>query len=431
MGAETGVVESGTRSKRTSSFARVNGWVTAHPVLTVFLIAMLVRTIAVFVFAPIFSGSYVLDDGTYADMAEQKAANETQHWDNFTHNLYYRTASFMIPLTTLFKVFGPSKIVGGLYVALLGAGTAALVTRLAMEVLERKWAITAGVILAFLPSQVLWSSLMLKDAAVWFVLATLALIVAVAARSRGMNLALLAVATAAALYVLGHLRLHTLVVAAWALILGSWVGDKATRWARLAGGIAIAVTVPWVLGLGPAGLTFVANSGDIAERRFLNAQGANSAIVEVDEGTGKPGATPPPPAPEVPAAPEEEPAFNPGLDHLPRGITVMLFEPVPWSSSESVSFRLAQAESLVWYPIVLLGAVGLWLARRHLRVLMFPILAGGGVLFTYALAEGNIGTAFRHRGEFVWVVVLLAAFGMRRVRDRWSERRTSQQSANA
>jgi hypothetical protein len=256
------------------------------------------------------------------------------------------------------------------------------------------------------------------------------LIVAVAARSRGIRLVGLGIAATATLYVLGHLRFHTLVVAAFALLLTSWVGDKPGRLARVAGGVVIAVTVPWILGLGPLGITFVLNSGDIAQRRLLNAQGADSAVVDDDgdsNGFPQPGSG----SVEQPDYDDPDPPLDPGLEHLPRGITVMLFEPVPWSSSDSLSFRLAQAESVVWYPILLLGAIGLWSVHRHLRLLLFPVLAGGGVLFTYALAEGNIGTAYRHRGEFVWIVVLLAAFGVDQLRRRRRSRRASQQGTPA
>lgn len=96
----------------------------------------------------------------------------------------------------------------------------------------------------------------------------------------------------------------------------------------------------------------------------------------------------------------------------------MLLEPFPLPFTGSAPLRLARMESLLWYPLVLLAAVGLWIARRHLRVLLFPIVVGGGILFMYALSEGNVGTAHRHRGEFVWVVVLLAALGARHLTSR-------------
>ncbi|MDQ3677323.1 MAG: hypothetical protein M3401_11060, partial [Actinomycetota bacterium] len=61
--------------------------------------------------------------------------------------------------------------------------------------------------------------------------------------------------------------------------------------------------------------------------------------------------------------------------------------------------------------------------RRHRRTLAFPVLAGGAILMMYGLTEGNLGTAYRHRGEFVWVVALLAAIGAERIAAWRSERR--------
>jgi hypothetical protein len=67
---------------------------------------------------------------------------------------------------------------------------------------------------------------------------------------------------------------------------------------------------------------------------------------------------------------------------------------------------------LLWYPLLLLAALGLVGVRRHARVLAFPLVLGGGIATMWALVEGNFGTAYRHRGEFVWAVVVLAAAGV-------------------
>jgi hypothetical protein len=85
---------------------------------------------------------------------------------------------------------------------------------------------------------------------------------------------------------------------------------------------------------------------------------------------------------------------------------------------------MARLESLVWYPLLLLAVVGLWASRKHLRDMTFPLLVGGGVLVVYALTEGNIGTAYRHRGEFVWVVILLAMLGANALLEKRKARTT-------
>jgi hypothetical protein len=108
----------------------------------------------------------------------------------------------------------------------------------------------------------------------------------------------------------------------------------------------------------------------------------------------------------------------------------MLAQPYPWARG-SVSLHLAGADELIWYPLVLLALVGLLRLRaRHLRVMAFPVIAGGTILILYALTEGNVGTAFRHRGEFEWVVALLAVLGLRQLIE-WRARRSHPMPATA
>ena len=118
-----------------------------------------------------------------------------------------------------------------------------------------------------------------------------------------------------------------------------------------------------------------------------------------------------------------EDSLDANLKHLPRGLVVMLLEPVPWRTPTSSNMNLARWENFVWYPLLLLAAIGLFGARKHLHALAFPILAGGGMLIAYALSEGNIGTAYRHRGESVWAIVLLAGLGAQMMHERWQKRR--------
>jgi hypothetical protein len=95
----------------------------------------------------------------------------------------------------------------------------------------------------------------------------------------------------------------------------------------------------------------------------------------------------------------------------------MLLEPVLPSSNRRV--QLAMAENLAWWPLLLLACVGAWSGRRHMRVLAFPVLSAGAIAVLYGLSEGNLGTAFRHRGEIVWAVALLAVVGAARIAARW------------
>lgn len=455
-----------------------------HPVLFIFLVALAVRVLVIATIG-LFPDSYVfaVDNTTYSGMATAVVTGAAEKWDEGTRGLYNATFTFMGPVSLIYYLTDSSEVAAELFVAVLGAGAAALVTRLGMEFLPRGYAIAAGLFVALLPSQVLWSSLLLKDAAVWFVAAAIGTAIAIAGRKTGPQMIPWLLMAAIFLLGLAYLRAHTTVVAAWALGLAGFAGIATQRLMRGALMLVVAVAVPWVAGLGPAGYSFAAGAGSLEYRRAANALGAQSAFVEAlspEELSGEPAAEVaqiqaevteieqkiahikgtaeqvPPDNPDHdaakkrlarlkqqrrallaerdravrlhkraevagPAAPSEDEGLNPNLAHLPKGLSVMLFEPVPWSGGTSPTFQLARGEALLWYPLLGLAVVGLWHSRRHLRSLAFPLLAGGGILLVYALAEGNIGTAFRHRGELVWVVALLAALGLKEA-NAWRRR---------
>lgn len=388
---------------------RAWSWVAAHPALAVVALALLVRVVAALILNVAFHGQLFEDDSTYVLLATQKATGDTGNWDDYTRTLYDSTWTFSGPLVLLFKLLGPSVLVGQLLAASFGAAAAGLVTRTAQEAVARRWAVAAGLVVALLPSQVLFSSLVLKDAAVWAVLAALALTLAVLGRSTGRRAVLLLVGLTALLYLLGHLRVHTLVAASWAAGLAACFGVAEWRRRRLAGVALVGLLVPWLFALGPAGLGLVLDAqGTLEARRQANAVGASTAVV------AKP--RPSPTATAKPPGPDAGEAAAANLRYLPRGLEVMLLEPLTPSSNRRV--QLALAENLLWWPLLALAAVGVWSGRGRMRVLGFPLLVGGAIAMLYGLSEGNLGTAFRHRGEIVWAVAILACLGAARLAGR-------------
>ena len=498
--------------------------VSARPVLSVFLVALVARLLAVLLVTFVLpEGWLALDDGTYTQLAADRAAGETAHWTSFEFGLYRSTGSLLVPLTALYVIFGPVVLVGRILVAVVGSLLAAAVTKLLLEKLSWRWSITAGLTVAFFPSQIAWSTIVLKDAFVWLGLASLALIVSVSVRNSGWRLAALGTAGAVIVFFLGHLRLHSTFVAAWAAVVAIALISTTQRALRISAAALIALVVPWVSAGGPAGLEPVINQvGSLEELRLAHAEGAQSAIVplpdqEPDSPVDLPADTVPAdtvpadtvpadtvpadtvpadtvpadtvpadtvpadtvpadtvpadtvpadtvpadtvpadtvPADTVPAdtVPARGVAAPPGgatnessnegaeevsrslfsrlrvdLAHLPRGLSVMVLRPYLWEASSSIRFVFAKIDTLLWYPLLALAlaVAGSRSVGRSPRVVLFPLLTGSGIAVMYALSEGNLGTAFRHRGEFVWAVVVLAAFGAQRLRDRLLERGVS------
>jgi hypothetical protein len=67
-----------------------------------------------------------------------------------------------------------------------------------------------------------------------------------------------------------------------------------------------------------------------------------------------------------------------------------------------------------------LAALGAWFGRRRRDVVAFPLIATGVVIAAAAVSQGNLGTAFRHRGQVLWALAVLAAIGGQRLWDRRS-----------
>jgi hypothetical protein len=110
------------------------------------------------------------------------------------------------------------------------------------------------------------------------------------------------------------------------------------------------------------------------------------------------------------------------LRAFPRGLVAVTVRPFPWESTTSLPLGFARAEQLAWYVLYALAVVGCWAERRRWRPVAGAVVLVGGILVVGAVTQGNLGTAFRHRGQILWAVAVLAACGGRHVAARWRER---------
>lgn len=292
------------------SLDEVRGWVLAHPLIAVALVAFGARFLLAAAIARLSGGALFGDDARYIALAHQMADHNVGSWTAYEAELYTRTGSLLWPVTIMFKLSAHAAFPAQLYVAALGTGAAVLTTRLGLWFLDRRAALLAGAIVALLPSQILWSSLVMKDAVVWFLLVGVAVAVVVAQTQRGLRLAACYAAIVTMVVGLGFLRLHTMQIVLVALVLSSLLGPRDTRALRVGVATAMLLLVPLAFGMGLAGIAFLQNTGSLSERRAANAVGANTAVVAPQQ-AAPPVATPvpvqvaavAPPAPLPVAAP--------------------------------------------------------------------------------------------------------------------------------
>jgi hypothetical protein len=94
--------------------------------------------------------------------------------------------------------------------------------------------------------------------------------------------------------------------------------------------------------------------------------------------------------------------------YLPVGAAFALFAPVPGSGTR-LQDLLPVPEMLVWYAMLVGAAFTVWRWRQKWRFFLPTVLFIGGTMMIFALAEGNVGTLYRHRAMVIPFVAVLAS----------------------
>ncbi len=258
--------------------------------------------------------------------------------------------------------------------------------------------------MAVYPSQVLWSSLLLRDAYIWMALSLIAAAIAVAFSQRATHWRVLAVIAIPVLWwYISESRLHTFLVAVIATIAALILTATRYRIWLIAGAVVIGTLAPWAVGLGPAGLDILAQgtAGREEAREEEVAGGATTidCIAIPLVGKGEPDGA----------------GWTNDLLCAPSGLRLMLLDPFPNQLTKSRSMIPAFAEHVLWYPLLAFAVIGVVRMRRWKPEIACVGLVAAGTILMWALIDRNFGTAYRHRGEFLWALVVLAAIGLERV----------------
>lgn len=341
-----------------------------------------------FVLDPSF---FAIDSEGYAELGRRLSL----HWRNLGENPV-RSGGWQIgyPLINgfFFWLYGRGEMGAVVLNVFMGVWTSLASFFLARRVLGRRAAWIAGVLTALFPSLVLWSVLNLRDAPTTFLTT---LIVLLGVRAYQSNRPLDLFLALGALIVLSTLRDYMAFLVAGGLTVGIIAALRRGR-------IGIALVSGLVLLLAA---TFVAESVGIlskaADGELL--QTATGIREGMRSGAGS--------------------AFGSGYDtsspvgamrYLPVGLAYILLAPFPWKVSSLLQLATLP-EVMIWYAIIPFFLVGLIDAFRNgSRANLLVLSALGAVLVSYALVEGNVGTAYRHRAQIMPLALVYAAAGMER-----------------
>lgn len=98
---------------------------------------------------------------------------------------------------------------------------------------------------------------------------------------------------------------------------------------------------------------------------------------------------------------------------LPIGLAYFLLAPFPWQMG-SVLQSVTMPEVLVWYALIPFTIRGIYLGlRKDPRSFMVVFAVLVTVTVAYALVQGNVGTAFRHRAQVLPLFFIFSSIGIR------------------
>ena len=293
-------------------------------------------------------------------------------------------------------VFGDSRLALVVLNLFAGIWTTVLTFYLTREFLAVRSAKVAALLTGFFPSLVLWSILNIRDAlATFFIVALVLYGVRMSKRFRASSVMFFA----AALLGLGLLRDYMAFLVVAGLVMGSFT---AVRPDRIVGTMAFGTVVilAFTYLADQVGLFSTLRPDEALETAQMLRTGLQANATSAF-GVGA-----------------ETETLGGALRYLPLGVSYLLFSPFPWAIETSLQLA-AMPETLLWYPLFLLAIQGLRISLRgRLTNVLIVLTVLVVVVSSYALVEGNFGTAYRHRAQIMPLFFVFSGVGLSWLKER-------------
>jgi len=249
----------------------------------------------------------------------------------------------------------------------------------------------AALMTAFFPAFVIWSSQLMKDGLIIFLL--VAVMIAVYKLQERISLWMLALLVLGMFGILS-LRFYIFYMVAIAAV-GSFVvgvnNNPASIFRRCAILIifGLGLTYLGVLRTASLDLEFYGNLDRVQNSRLDMAQRSDSGYGEDIDVSTTEGA----------------------LTAIPLGFAYLMFAPFPWQAT-NLRQALALPETLLWWAMFPLLVAGIIYTIRHRLREALPMLVFSLMLtLAYSIFQGNVGTAYRQRTQIQVFLFIFIAVG--------------------
>ncbi|MFV2006555.1 MAG: ArnT family glycosyltransferase [Longimicrobiales bacterium] len=374
------------------------GWL-----MKLIMVALLLRLAAVFVVYYVAPSPYffALDMINY----EREGELLSLHWQGLAPApILQSSRQIAYPYINAFfhYLLGASTMGTAVLNIFAGAWTAVLTFMLGREMLNERVGKVAAVLVAVYPSLVLWSVLNIRDALTTLIVAFIVLVAVRSPKRRVRSLIVLA----GALVVLSTFRDYMGVL----LLAGIGMGTvAAVRRGRVGTTMVVGTALTLVLVL--MAVRFGMFSVEVIEDPLASAAQLRTGL---QQGAGS-----------VFGAGADTGTVGGALRFLPLGLAFFLFAPFPWAVTSSLQL-VTLPEVFLWYalmPFTVMGFRAVMGSKSRQSLVVISVLMV--ILVTYALVEGNFGTAYRHRAQVMPLFFLFTAAGAVQYRLRREARRTA------
>lgn len=299
----------------------------------------------------------------------------------------------MIYFTSIFYIFtGSNPLVVQFASSILGAATPVLVYFLALDVFSNKRvARYSALLVAFLPAMIIWSSQLLKDGIIVFMLVLIiATVVRLQKRFNFPDLLILVLGLMS-ISVFRFYIFYSLIVAAVGAFL---LGPKVSADGIIKRFAIVSVIAATILILGVQRTQDQFDSITLERIQQVRDAQSNEAFantaLDYDFDVSTPAGA---------------------LAALPVGILTILFAPFPWQL-RSVVQLMTLPEILVWWAMFPFMFLGLKYILKHkfresVSILLFTTV----LLLAYSIYQGNVGTIYRQRTQIQVFLLIFAAVG--------------------
>ena len=277
------------------------------------------------------------------------------------------------------------------FCGVIGAATAPMVYFCANKIFNNKSvAKTAALLIAVYPAFVIWSSQLLKDGLIIFLL-VLAMTMVLQLQEKINYIAIAALIFA--LFGILSLRFYIFYMAVVA-VLGSFLVGTSNSPQAIIRRLVVLVLIG--IGLTYTGALKDTNQ-DITEYTNLERiQKSRSGLTQTESGFG---------------GDLDVSTTDGAITALPVGFVYLMLAPFPWQIS---NFRQAVTlpEMILWWSSIPFMLSGLWYTvRKRLRNSIAILIFSMMLTFGYSLFQGNVGTAYRQRTQIQVFLFMFTAVG--------------------